>query len=478
MLKWTLTVVLFVVTLISDAQNVSLDSCRNMAIRNNKILKMADEEIIGTRYAKKAAMASYLPGIDFTAAYTYNQNKIELLGEDAMLPTMTFNPKTQSYDYNILINPLDGTPITNPETGSPIPTEVAVIPKEALSYDVHNVVAGAITLTQPVYMGGQIRAMNSITKYAEELAQSMRNSKIQEIVYAVDEAYWLVVSLSQKKKLAESFVKLVDTLKYNVEAMFEAGLVTRSEVLMVNVKCNEAEIALAKVNNGLVLSKMSLSQICGLPIDTYLSLQDEELMRLDSSALEYSYNIEDIYARRQDLQSLRTGIRIFEQKEKLAMSEMLPKLLVTGVYTFSNPNVIHGFEKRFGGGFSIGAMLSVPIWHWGQNYNKYRVAKSQTNVQRLQLADIEEKLELQVKQARFKYEEAFKTYDMTVVNLAKADENIRQAEIGFKEGVLTTDDVIRAQTAWLQANSEKIDAEIGIQLCKVYLSKVLGTMTY
>lgn len=96
----------------------------------------------------------------------------------------------------------------------------------------------------------------------------------------------------------------------------------------------------------------------------------------------------------------------------------------------------------------------------------------------MRLADIEDKVELQVNQAKFKFEEAFKTYDMTQANLKKADENLRQAELGFKEGVLTTDDVIAAQTAWLQANSEKIDAEIGIQLCKVYLSKVLGTMKY
>lgn len=65
---------------------------------------------------------------------------------------------------------------------------------------------------------------------------------------------------------------------------------------------------------------------------------------------------------------------------------------------------------------------------------------------------------------------------MTISNMDKAEENLRSAQLGYKEGVLTTDDVIAAQTAWLAANSEKIDAEIGIRLCDVYLSKVLGTL--
>ena len=63
-------------------------------------------------------------------------------------------------------------------------------------------------------------------------------------------------------------------------------------------------------------------------------------------------------------------------------------------------------------------------------------------------------------------------------NLAKADENLRTATLGFREGVLTTANVMEAQTAWLKANSEHVDAQIEVQLCEVYLSKVLGTLPY
>ena len=69
-----------------------------------------------------------------------------------------------------------------------------------------------------------------------------------------------------------------------------------------------------------------------------------------------------------------------------------------------------------------------------------------------------------------------KTYTATRSNLAKAEENLRTAQAGFREGVLTADDVMAAQTAWLKAHSEEIDSEVDVRLCKVYLSKALGTL--
>ena len=460
---------------LAQSAPVSLDSCRNMAVRNNKSLRMADESIVGAGYRKKAAFAAYLPGIDFTGTYMYNQREIELLGSDAMLPTMKFDPATGKYTPNILVGP-DGVPVKNPKTGSYIPTEVAVIPKEAMAFDTHNVFAGAFTLTQPVYMGGQIRALNKIAGYAEQLAISMRNSAVQDVIYAVDEAYWQVVSLKEKKRLAESFVQLVDTLRHNVDAMLRAGVATKSDSLQVEVKYNEACIALTKVENGLSLSRMALAQICGLPIETPMELADEELKAADKLPKELTYNMSDVYAHRQDLAALRHGIDISRHKAKLELGNMLPKVAIVGSYSFSNPNVIHGFEKKFGGGFSVGAALTIPLWHWGGRFNQYRAAQSTTKIAELALADAEEKVSLQVNQAKFSYQEAFKTYEMTVSNMKAANQNLHNAEVGFREGVLTTNDVIGAQTAWLKANSERIDAEIGIRLCNVYLSKVLGTL--
>lgn len=456
---------------------VSLDSCRNMAIRNNKEIQQSRARVECAGYQRKEAKAAYLPSLDLEASYLYNQKNISLLAEDQLLPTKTFNPKTQSYEFNLLTNPQTGLPITT-ANGQPIPSTVAYLPKSAMTFDVHNVFAGAVTLTQPIYMGGKIKAMNEITRYAEELARSMQDTKVADVVYDVDAAYWQVVSLKAKQKLAENYVKLLETFDSDVKKMLKEGVATKSNLLTVDVKLNEANVDLTKVKNGVALSRMLLAQLCGAPINSEFVLEDEDK---DTWAVEENsaaYNLDDVYARRNEVRSLELAAKIYDEKAKVEKAAMLPQVAAIGMYSLMNPNSYNGYETKFGGAFTVGAMVKVPLWHWGGLTNKYKAAKTEATIKRLELADAKDKIELQVNQAAFKNQEAWKTYEMTKKNLEKANENLRMAQVGFKEGVSTTSDVLAAQTAWLKANSEKIDAEIDVQLCNVYLSKVLGTMKY
>lgn len=458
---------------------VSLDSCRAMALTNNKNLRMASEKVRSAGYVREEAFASYLPAIDFAGGYMYNQKDISIFDSDQYLPIKSFNPATQGYEFNLVKNPATGEPVLGPGN-QPIPSEVAYLPKDAMTYDIHNVFFGALTLTQPVYMGGKIVAMNKLAEYAEEAQKALLDNQKQDVIYAVDAAYWQVVSLRAKKKLAESYLSLLDSLHHDVKSLYNQGMATRADVLSVEVKLNSANVDLTKVDNGLVLSRMALAQVCGLPVNTPLDPKDEQprLSSEDTAPLPTDYNMTDVYNRRDDLRALEYAVRISEQQSKVALSSMLPNIAIVGAYSFSNPNTFDGFKKRFNGSFSIGATLSIPIWHWGGNYNKYRAAKSETIAKRFQLEDAQEKVDLQVKQSAFRAREALKTRRMTESNMTKADENLRQARLAFREGMMTTDNVMEAQTAWLKASSELIDAEIDVMLCNTYLSKVLGTLQY
>lgn len=459
----------------------SLDSCRQMALRSNKQLMMSRERINKAHYEKKEAFAAYLPSIDFAGGYLYNQKDISVFSSDQLLPTKTFDPATQKYEFNIAKNPLNGEPIKDPATGQYVPETVALIPKEAMTYDIHNVFFGAVTLTQPIYMGGKIVAMNKITKYAEDAAKELNHSEEENVIYAVDAAYWQVVSLKAKQTLAEHYVALLDTLQRNVRLMLEQGVATRSDLLSVDVKLNSARVDLTKVDNGLALSRMALAQVCGLPIDSDMHLLDEESKDIDEIADQMlmpanDYNMNDVYGRRSDLRALMRGIDVTEQKKNLARSAMLPNVALIGSYSFSNPNMFDGFRKRFSGAFSVGAVVTIPIWHWGGNYNKYKAADADVTIMKMQYEDAKDMVNLQVNQAAFRAQESVKTYQMTQSNLEEANENLRCANVGFREGVTTTETVMEAQTAWLKANSECIDAMIDIRLCDTYLKKALGTL--
>lgn len=463
---------------VSTAETYSLDSCRAMALSNNKELMVKAERVRQAGYQRKQAFAAYLPALDFAGGYTYNQKKLSLFDSDQLLPTKSFNLATQSYEFNVVTNPITHQPVTTPD-GTPIPSEVALIPKEAMEFDIHNVFFGAVTLTQPIYMGGKIVAMNRLAKIQEEANRMLQENESQNVIYAVDAAYWTVVSLNAKHRLAKSYVNLLDTLDRNVKLMLDQGVATRSDLLSVDVKLNEANVDLLKVENGLSLSRMALAQICGLPVHSDINVADEGVAQaIPSAEIATRYNMEEVYSRRPDLRALEMASEATVQQKRVALSEMLPNIALIGSYSFTNPNMFNGFKNRFGGAFSVGVMVKIPLWHWGGNYNGYRAARSAETISKIQVADAREKIDLQVSQAAYKAQEAVKTYLATESNLAKAQENLRTATLGFREGVITTDDVMAAQTAWLKAHSENIDAMIDVKLCYVYLSKVLGTLGY
>ena len=465
-----------VIAFMASGQVVTLDSCRHMALRNNKEIQQAALAIDKAGYQRKEAAAAYLPQFDLTAGYIYNSRRVSLVKEDQMLPTKSFNLETGTYDYNLVIDPRTGTPLQ--VNGQYVPSTIALLPKSGLSYNIHNLMGGALTVTQPIYMGGKITAMNQITDLAQQLAREMRDSKIEDVIYNVDAAYWQVVSLCAKQKLARSYVSLVEKLDNDVKAMVNEGVATRANQLAVDVKLNEANVDLTKVDNGVTLSRMLLAQLCGLPVNTMMTLADEGQDELGILLSPSTYNLDEVFNKRHDVRSLELATKIYDQQVKVARSEMMPKLAAVAVLHATNPNSYDGFENRFGAAFSVGATLRMPLWHWGGLSNKVKVAQVEANVKRLELDDAKEKIALQISQAAFRYQEAFKTYEATKANLAQADENLRIADIAFKEGMGTIDEVLAAQTAWLKANSEKIDAEIDVQLTHEYLNKVMGDLSY
>ena len=347
---------------------------------------------------------------------------------------------------------------------------------DALRTDTRNVYAGAVTLTQPLYMGGKIRAYNKITQYAEELARQQHQGGMQEVIMSTDQAYWQVISLVNKKKLAEGYLKLLQQLDSDVEKMIAEGVATKADGLSVRVKVNEAEMTLTKVEDGLSLARMLLCQLCGLDLSSPVTLTDENMDDIPLLAPETHFDMSTAYANRPEIRSLELATQIYRQKVNVTRSEHLPSIALMGNYMVTNPSVFNSFENKFKGMWNVGVMVQIPIWHWGEGIYKTRSAKAEARIAQYQLEDAREKIELQVNQAAFKVNEAGKKLVMASKNMEKAEENLRYATLGFKEGVIATSNVLEAQTAWLSAQSEKIDAQIDVKLTEIYLKKSLGTL--
>lgn len=459
-----------------NAQEVlSVEDCRRLSVENNKKLKIADEEVKASEAQKAEVFTKYLPSIDAMGVYLRNQKEINLLSEDAHLPVGSIGS-----DGNFTFRPdqlmvgSDGKPVM--VNGQYVPKDYALLPKEAMTVDERNLGIVQVGLTQPIYMGGKIRAYNQIAGLSERLAKSKRSQELQNVILSTDEAYWQIISLVNRKKLADKYVETLTKFVHDVELMHVTGVATKADVLSVRVKLNEGEMVQTKVDNGLSLSRMLLNQICGLPTDTIVMLK-EEVVDTDVDEVP-TESLEQVYSRRPEVASLQLATDIYKKKEKIALSEYLPTIALTANYLSSTPSFFDGVSTKFDGMWSVGIGIKAPIFHWGASRKSLRGAKAQTNAMNYKLQEAKEQIELQVNQSEFKMKEVTKKLAMARKNLERAEENLKFANLGFKEGTIPVLNVLEAQTAWLTANSELIDTQIEARLCKGSLARAYGTLEF
>ena len=486
-MKGTLSLVLLFFGLSSGIQaqrTLNLDSCRTLALSNNKELRMSKEKVNAAHYQQKAAFTNFLPKINMMGTYMRTEKEISLLSDDqksaisnigtAVAPMGQKLQQILSSDPSLapLLTPLQSVMGTLPGALNQVGQGMV----DALRTDTRNMFGGMVTLTQPIFMGGKIIAYNKITKFAEQLAESQHATELQDVILNTDQAYWQVISLVNKKKLAESFLELVTKLDSDVSKMVAEGVATKADELSVKVKVNEAEMTLTKVENGLSLSKMVLCQLCGIPLDTPITLADESMENITLPDTYIEGNVNTALSNREELKSLELASKIYRQKVNVTRSEFLPSVGLTATYLVTNPSLVNGFERKMRGMWGVGMMVKIPVFHWGEGIYKVKAAKAEANIAQYKLDDVKEKVELQVTQATYKVNEATKKLAMAEKNMAKADENLRYANLGFQEGVIPTSNVLEAQTAWLSAQSGKIDAQIDVKMSEIYLNKSMGTL--
>lgn len=437
---------------------LTLDDARNLAIETNKHLKIATEEEKVAYYEKKDAYTKYFPDFSITGGYIRNQKNLKLISPSSIPSTLN----------------IPSIPGVFTGTSLPISDDLKGQIASAGEVDIQNIWVGAVSLVQPVFMGGKIIAYNDVMKNAEQLAKMQKDTKLQDVIVELDATYWQVVSLSSKKKLAESYLDLLGCMYSDIKTMEEEGVATKADVLSVAVKKNEADVALTKVENGLSLSRMLLNQLCGLEIDEPITLFDEvNDIQLSPENTNPIPSVQEALSNRSEIKSLELATKIYKGKERIAKSEFMPNLALTANYMVTNPNLYDGVQKKFGGAWSVGLLLKIPL-NYVSSTAKLNAARSETRIQEYNLEEAKEKIELQVHQSAYKLNEAYKKYVSYKSNMDKADENLRYANAGFEEGVIPASDALSAHTAWLSAHSDLIDAQIEIKLSHIYLDKALG----
>lgn len=487
----------------SAQQVLTLADCRAMALERGKTLQMAKLAKEKTGYERRAAKSNYLPKFDFIGTYQLTSKSVQLLSDKQQsdlsnLGTTTVAGVQQGINQSGVVQQMQqlaGQIIqANPQMQPLIMGAMQMAEQgaqafgqqmaqslnaagqgivDALETNTHNLGVMSIMLTQPLYMGGKIRAYDKITRYSEELAGQKLRQEEQSIILDVDKAYWQVVSLTNKRRLAEAYRDMLRHLDDDVQKMIREGVATKANELAVSVKLNEAEMTLMRIDDGLVLSRMLLAQTCGMELDAAPTLADENLEAI-AVPMQNVDGDDASFTNRPELQQLDLATAMLQQKVNIERSAFLPTLALTGGYLATYPSLLNGFEKHMRGMWNVGLSLKVPLWYWGEGINKVKAAKTDAALAAMRYDEVKEKIQLQVKQAAYAVNEANRKLDFTDKNLEKAEENLRVAKVGFAEGLIPTSDLLAAQTAWLGANSDKIDAKIDIMLTRAAYSKALG----
>lgn len=490
---WIIAAALCVLPTYAGAQQVlTLDECRQMAVENNNSLKTAQQKIKVAGYDRNIALANYFPKITATGTYMYTSRDWKLIDDDKageiqnagttlqndvtdkMMQIMSDKDVMTKYmtdaAFKKLIDGLQTTDIATPINA------IGQHITDALTLDMHNLCGAVVSVQQPVFMGGKIVASNQMAKYAEELAKSQYDAEHAQVLADIEQAYWQIVSIAAKKNLAENYADLLRQMGKDVDALVAEGFATPSDALTIKVKMNEAEMLYTKATNGLALAKMLLCKECGLPLDSEITLADETLDAIPVPQMSPVISDEEVYAARPEIRSLDLAKKIYDKKVAVVRADGLPTVAVMANYAVTNPNVFNGFQNKFGGFFSAGVLVNVPIFHGTEAIQKTRKAKAEAALTQYRLDDAKEMISLQVAQLRQQEGEALEKLTMAESNLENAEENLRVATAGWNEGMIASNVVLQAQTAWLQAHSEYIETGVELQMCSVNLAKAEGRL--
>lgn len=447
-------------------EKMTLQQARDMALRKNENLKVATKQIEKAEAQKAAARTLRLPSLSATGLGIYQDKDFEM---ELTLPTQKPNLQTGELKPNIMVNPETGEPVIGPD-GNPVFNMYAWLP---LNVSLSGAYLAGVALEQPVYTGGKISAGNKMAEIGIEMAVENRTLQQMNTLAEADNAYWNYISVSQKVKLAQQAVNMLEELVKKAEDAFEVGMSGRNDLLKAQVELNNARLNLQKTKNGFELSRMDLCRVTGLPfsteimaVDTAVSVSQPAGIGLESETVQ----------QRPEYQLLQKNIDLQEQQIRMTKADFLPTAGIQAGY-----NHIGGID--FGGtdfsntSLNMLASVKIPIFHWGEGVKKINAAKIDKEIYELELEKNKQLLQLETEQARLNLQLAWERIQMNETALEQANENLRVTRDNYEVGMETITELLMAQTNWQKAFSELIDSKTDFKIKETAWQKVTGRLS-
>jgi outer membrane protein TolC len=387
----------------SAQQAYSLAQCKKLALENNARMKNARLEVSSARQTKEEAFTNFFPSLSASA-----------LGYNANQPLVEAN--------------LGGMPLALLKNG----------------------IVGDITVTQPLFAGGQIVNGNKLAQLGVEVSRFKQEQSEKEVLLTTEVYYWQIISLNEKLKTLAIVEQLVNSLYKDVDAAVKAGVKNRNDLLQVQLRKNSVASDRLQLENGLKLSRMLLGQYVGLKADS-LSIEpisfDEpaspEKLRTDHGAALLTTP---------EYQLLAKNVEANRLQQKITVGKYLPTVGVGASYMYDD------LMDKDNTTAMVFAKVSVPISDWWGGSHAIKKQKFQTMMAQNEQRNNSDLLLIQMQKLWNDVEESYKQVKLAEESVVTATENVRLNTNYYQAGTTTLSDLLDSQLLLQQSRNQHTDA--------------------
>lgn len=410
-------------------QSTLLEKYRTMALDYNHDLKAAEKNIAASMEVEKSARADLKPKLSGAASFQYTGNPMELTLD---IPSIGLSKTVEGKNLNY---------------------------------------GGSLSNLQPVYTGGRVLESIRMAQHQQALAGNQAKALNDAVCYQTDIQYWSAVARQEIVDVAEDFRNSIAALVKTIKERVEVGLVDPQDLLMAEVKLNEAEYQLLQAQSNFETGRMALNSMIGVRLEQPTELDAQIPIVVVSDSLWLSTGMG-----RPEIQMAYDKIRIAESTKKLNDSQFKPQFYVGVEGSYSSPG--YNFKKDLDPNYAVYAKVSVPIFEWGKRRSEKRVSSFRIGMAEDNLNKVVDRVELEVSVARKALSQAIERVRLSESSLAKAEENEAKAVERYNEGKVSVVEVIDAQTYRQTSQVNYVQAKAAAQGHYSELIKALHSYDY
>lgn len=410
-------------------QSTLLEKYRTMALDYNHDLKAAEKNIAASMEVEKSARADLKPKLSGAASFQYTGNPMELTLD---IPSIGLSKTVEGKNLNY---------------------------------------GGSLSILQPVYTGGRVLESIRMAQHQQALAGNQAKALNDAVCYQTDIQYWSAVARQEIVDVAEDFRNSIAALVKTIKERVEVGLVDPQDLLMAEVKLNEAEYQLLQAQSNFETGRMALNSMIGVRLEQPTELDAQIPIVVVSDSLWLSTGMG-----RPEIQMAYDKIRIAESTKKLNDSQFKPQFYVGVEGSYSSPG--YNFKKDLDSNYAVYAKVSVPIFEWGKRRSEKRVSSFRIGMAEDNLNKVVDRVELEVSVARKALSQAIERVRLSESSLAKAEENEAKAVERYNEGKVSVVEVIDAQTYRQTSQVNYVQAKAAAQGHYSELIKALHSYDY